>query len=765
MRCLTDNADQRDPEKRRGWLVLVPCCCALVACSEAKVRANSDATISTNASQTIKGWGLYPSDGLSAEPASIQTAIYSSTGINFARFRIPPEAGNSDGTINTAELAPFLSDMEAATNHGCTNFFICLWSPPAYMKLPYQSTLGNDNGELEYLNPAYETNFVEYLTNVLGYYHKFLPLPIAISIQQEPNVAPPEWDGCDYTNEPSVYLQVVKDLRAALDAVGMNSVIIIGPEVQRLQVATNFLEANFAILNTDTNLSAALAAYASHTYVTTGWQDYLNGLTSHPKDCWMTEYSVSGEPDNISWSLNVVERLMSDVIDIPNNYWFWWRGWRDVSSGYDGEELITTTNNINFTTNGLYYIFSRLWNSTPAPCQVYKLSTDDPNLYTAAGSQGPWDDMVAFRNTNLNTLVVLIANPTSTSKVFNLHQCDAGNQANYYRSDASDNMVWQGTLPIIAGNVTNLPIPGNSITIVVCGSATNTATQIGYLDGPSPIYYGATLSPTAFTVSSSNTVLVVFIAYRCQGSTLDPGIPTGVEWNGNPLTLASSGNTHANTYDYNLIYYLTNPPPGSGLVTATLSNIVSQTWWMAYTLTNVNIGAALLTNSSYTSAGATINNAISGVPANGWASVNTSTTVFGAGPLITATGGTVLMQYNTASENCTVGMGSVADLPVGSDQFTETSSGSSSKLVLVEAIFAPASGSSSPLIQSPAVIGGNFTLQVNSLAGLNYVLQTTTHLAPTNWIGIQTNPGGGVLTFTNAINGTNRQQFFRIQVQ
>ena len=49
-----------------------------------------------------------------------------------------------------------------------------------------------------------------------------------------------------------------------------------------------------------------------------------------------------------------------------------------------------------------------------------------------------------------------------------------------------------------------------------------------------------------------------------------------------------------NTYDYNLIYYLTNPPPGSGAITATLASGVSQTWRMACTLKGVNVTNVLV---------------------------------------------------------------------------------------------------------------------------------------------------------------------------
>jgi autotransporter-associated beta strand protein len=74
----------------------------------------------------------------------------------------------------------------------------------------------------------------------------------------------------------------------------------------------------------------------------------------------------------------------------------------------------------------------------------------------------------------------------------------------------------------------------------------------------------------------------------------------------------------------------------------------------------------------------------------------------------------------------------------------------------------------SPTITSPSVTGANFVLQVTaSQSGFSYVLEATPSLtAPITWTSIQTNAGtGGTLTFTNLINGSTPQQFFRIQVQ
>ena len=68
-----------------------------------------------------------------------------------------------------------------------------------------------------------------------------------------------------------------------------------------------------------------------------------------------------------------------------------------------------------------------------------------------------------------------------------------------------------------------------------------------------------------------------------------------------------------------------------------------------------------------------------------------------------------------------------------------------------------------PVIFSPTLNGTNLTLQVNSQSGFNYVLQATAQLSPADWTPIQTNSGGGLLSFTIPISST--QQFFRISVQ
>ena len=71
-----------------------------------------------------------------------------------------------------------------------------------------------------------------------------------------------------------------------------------------------------------------------------------------------------------------------------------------------------------------------------------------------------------------------------------------------------------------------------------------------------------------------------------------------------------------------------------------------------------------------------------------------------------------------------------------------------------------------PVIQHPARIGTNFTLQVASRTGTNYVLEASSALKPAAWTGIQTNLGtGAMLTFTNPVSPASPARFFRIRTQ
>jgi autotransporter-associated beta strand protein len=92
--------------------------------------------------------------------------------------------------------------------------------------------------------------------------------------------------------------------------------------------------------------------------------------------------------------------------------------------------------------------------------------------------------------------------------------------------------------------------------------------------------------------------------------------------------------------------------------------------------------------------------------------------------------------------------------------FWNTSKLSSQGILTVALKLPPA-----PTILLPSWNATNLTLQSDSQAGFNYVLQVTPQLSPANWVDIRTNSGGGTLTFVLPVDLTNTQQFFRIVVR
>lgn len=74
------------------------------------------------------------------------------------------------------------------------------------------------------------------------------------------------------------------------------------------------------------------------------------------------------------------------------------------------------------------------------------------------------------------------------------------------------------------------------------------------------------------------------------------------------------------------------------------------------------------------------------------------------------------------------------------------------------------SGGSAPpaTILPPAVSGGNFTIQFQSVTGYNYVLESATNLVSPTWRPVQTNAGGGLITIPVLIDPLKPVQFFRV---
>lgn len=275
---------------------------------------------------------------------------------------------------------------------------------------------------------------------------------------------------------------------------------------------------------------------------------------------------------------------------------------------------------------------------------------------------------------------------------------------------------------------------------------------IAIQDAPSPIEYngggGATINSASYTVSPGASVLVVFFSTRNSGSA-NPGNPSAMQWNGNPLTLAVSANTTASTYDYNLIYYLTNPPAGSGPITGTLGTGVAQTFWMAYTLSGVTNSIAPLIGSAFSTSGATINNTVANVIPGAWAAVTGSGSANNDTPLtITDAQGGTPLTFTATGSSATETMGSVSNCVAGNNQFTLANPNGNQKLVLSEAIFYP--------FVTPPQAPAWVSVTTGNPAQVN-LSWTSISNASSYLLSRGTVNGGPYTDFTNIVSGTNYQ--------
>ena len=112
------------------------------------------------------------------------------------------------------------------------------------------------------------------------------------------------------------------------------------------------------------------------------------------------------------------------------------------------------------------------------------------------------------------------------------------------------------------------------------------------------------------------------------------------------------------------------------------------------------------------------------------------------------------------------GAGMISGTPTTAGTFNGTTTAANGTLPNATQAFSIVIGAATrPIIQSPSLNGTDLTLRVDSQAGLNYVLEATPLLVPATWTGIQTNAGGGSLTFTVPINPATANMSFRIRVQ
>jgi O-glycosyl hydrolase len=446
----------------------------------------STATVSSTGYQTVKGWGSFPSyfrtDWSSTHQydifnrPAIQDAIYA-IGLDHIRVDVEPRlyiSGTqlSDIVLDSGAMGDLVNQITIARNHGVTRYIMSCWSPPAVWK---------DNGSINggHLIAADEPYYVNYYIKVLRTLNSDgVGLPVAISVQNEPDIAT-GYDSCIYTDTQAginLWYQLVKDMHAALVANGMSSVAVFGPECTNTDNDNMLLgRDDYPVLTNDPTLDAAMGQYATHGYGECWWTPMITGMADHPKDAWISEWSIDnsqfGTTEN-DYTVATLRHMNSNFVDLPFNYWTAWIEWSLDGSIVGGDQTPVYTER--------YWLLQKLWTTvTPAGNWVVHHMTCDDSNYTVQNTQDiPWPppiscdtmvDLVDYRKGDGSQDCMVLVNPqTSTTTTMTVTGL-VGSTCVAYQSDPTHNMGVTLDGAVSGGNVT-LNLPPRSSTILITGA-------------------------------------------------------------------------------------------------------------------------------------------------------------------------------------------------------------------------------------------------------------------------------------------------------
>ena len=438
-------------------------------------------TLDAAPQQTILGWGIYPctirNDRANAQLYTLwhrpnaARLIWRDLHPTYWRCEILPgsyDARHDDGSLDEKYLDESLvRQIKLARSYSQTKYILSVWSPPAPFKSP-PTTLGVDpkTKRAAVLLPAREDDYCRFVVRVLKHLQtEKLPLPFALSVQNEPDYAAALWNGTQLS--PQQWARLVVKMRAVLDAQGFGNIQIIGPDTGSYADSVAFVGGAKAPILQDARVNRALDGFAFHGYTP------LSKYAPHPqnlrevalqtqgagKSVWQSEWSQPGDkPDALRHVLETAQRLGRETAYIPSNYWSWWQGYYPRHP--KGEALITGADDANLHVSKTFYFLSCLWRNAPAGSVVHRVESDDAEL---SGFDAEKVQCVAFENAKNQT--VLLINPTQLAKAVELRGLK-GRTATPYLTDIGRDMAPQQALSI-QGGAASWTLPPRSVCVVV----------------------------------------------------------------------------------------------------------------------------------------------------------------------------------------------------------------------------------------------------------------------------------------------------------
>lgn len=497
---------------------------AILALSSASSAATI--TVTDERLQEIKGWGVFggyhrlsdwgadfslvsrPDIPGSLDKTNILDALWRDLGVSMARVDLPPTYydSNAPDKISASRIIDLVKHLEAANKRGVTEYKIAVWSPPASMKKParpegkFWRRIGDGANKAQWFagidkDPAFENvttalredkeaEFVTYYAKAVKHLTTHgLPAPTAVSLQNEPRWNP-DYDACVY-NAPQ-YHRVAIALRAALDAEGLTSVKLIGPEhndygdgIHGNPIFYKNWSALGMIDGKPNPLASALAGTASHSYDLSKGDDwdkkaYLTEYSSALKrlhrefpewDFWATEHSIDypNDMDEMELTMTAIRQFNREIATLPHNYWFWWQGYNLTDPPNHLQALLTGTDS-DLKKSKLYHIFSQLWNAAPPGSIVRKVTSDHPSIIAEDAFE---IDTIAFERTD-GRVVLLVCNPSSTALTVTLTGL-RGTLLKVHLTTAKEDMLPQADLVLTEG-AASYEFPAGCIVLFVSGN-------------------------------------------------------------------------------------------------------------------------------------------------------------------------------------------------------------------------------------------------------------------------------------------------------
>jgi glucuronoarabinoxylan endo-1,4-beta-xylanase len=152
--------------------------------------------------QTLEGFGasvaFYIDRAVGNSPAGLYQVLFPELGLDILRFRNRYERTES-GDGDLAQEVEILRRATQALGKP-PKLMLSSWSPPAALKANgRERCLGNDDCTLKRENGQFVYGkFGDYWHDSLAHYASIGVVPDYVTIQNEPDFIPPDWEGCKF---------------------------------------------------------------------------------------------------------------------------------------------------------------------------------------------------------------------------------------------------------------------------------------------------------------------------------------------------------------------------------------------------------------------------------------------------------------------------------------------------------------------------------------------------------------------------------------